>query len=85
MARALADLERRGLVDGGRVNAAGLALRAEIEATTDRLSERAWRELGAARTEAFLDLVEPHGERLLDRIDRTAGPNWMPAARNRRD
>ena len=81
---ALADLEDRGLATEGRVNQAGLALRAEIESTTDRLCERAWRLLGEDTTLAYLDLVEPFGERLLDRIDRTAGENWMPAARERR-
>jgi hypothetical protein len=82
---ALADLEDRGLAAGGRVNQAGLALRAEIESTTDRLCERAWRMLGEETTLAYLDLVEPVGERLLGRIDQTAGENWMPAARERRD
>jgi hypothetical protein len=81
---ALADLEDRGLATEGRVNQAGLALRAEIESTTDRLCERAWRLLGEETTLAYLDLVEPFGEQLLDRIDRTAGENWMPAARERR-
>jgi hypothetical protein len=82
---ALADLEDRGLATGGRVNQAGLALRAEIETTTDRLCERAWRKLGEETTLAYLELVEPVGERLLGRIDQTAGENWMPAARERRD
>ena len=81
---ALDDLERRGLATDGRVNEAGLALRARIEAQTDALTERAWRMLGEERTLAFLELVEPVGQRFLDRIDLTAGPNWMPAARDRR-
>lgn len=81
---ALDELEARGLADDGRVNAAGLALRAEIETTTDRLCERAWRLLGVDATERFLDLVEPAGEQLLSRIDQTAGEHWMPAARERR-
>jgi hypothetical protein len=84
LAEAMADLEARGLATDGRVNAAGLALRDEIEARTDRLSTRAWQRLGAARTEQFLDLVEPVGARLLARVDDTAGPDWMPAARVRR-
>ncbi len=81
---ALADLERRGLAADGRVNDAGLALRARIEERTDELCEAAWRLLGEERTLAFLDLVEPVGPRFLERIDATAGPNWMPAARDRR-
>jgi hypothetical protein len=66
------------------VNAAGLQLREQIETTTDRLCERAWRLLGEAGTLEFLDVVEPVGEQLLARIDQTAGENWMPAARERR-
>ncbi len=81
---ALADLEGRGLATDGRVNAAGLALRERIEARTDLLTERAWRCLGAERTEQYLALVEPVGSRLLARIDETAGTEWMPAARERR-
>lgn len=56
----------------GRVNDAGLAL-AEIETTTDRLCERAWRLLGEGPTNEFLELVEPAGGQLLSRIDRTRG------------
>ncbi len=81
---ALAGLDARGLASGGLVNAAGIAFREQIEQETDRLSEAAWRLLGADRTDAFLDLVEPVGARLLERIDATAGPEWMPAARARR-
>ena len=77
-------LEGRGQATGGRVNAAGLALRDDIEARTDRICERAWRHLGPELTRAYLDLVEPVGDRLLARIDATAGPEWMPAARRRR-
>jgi hypothetical protein len=81
---ALADLEARGLAEHGQVNAAGLALRERIEARTDELTEPVWRTLGEDRTRQFLSLVEPVGQRFLDRVDLTAGPNWMPAARPRR-
>ncbi|MCW2614998.1 MAG: hypothetical protein JWN08_1992 [Frankiales bacterium] len=81
---ALDDLRLRGLADEDGVNAAGLELRRSIEARTDRLTQRAWRLLGATRTEQLLELVEPVGPRLLARIDETAGPEWMPAARERR-
>ncbi|MFM8846508.1 MAG: SCO6745 family protein [Actinomycetota bacterium] len=84
LAEAFADLENRGLADGGVVNDAGLAVRQLIEDRTDELCARAWKALGASRTHQFLDLIEPIGERLLRRIDETAGPNWMPAARERR-
>lgn len=83
LAVAFADLEARGLAEGGEVNDAGLALRDSIEERTDRLTARGWQNLGEDLTVAFLDLVEPLGTRLVDRIDQTAGPNWMPAARDR--
>jgi hypothetical protein len=81
---ARADLEARGLVSDGEINAAGLALRQRIEQRTDQLAERVWRLLGQQHTQELLDLVEPVGARLLARIDATAGPDWMPAARHRR-
>lgn len=81
---AIADLEQRNLAANGEVNEAGRALRQHIEDRTDQLTERAWRLLGESTTIKFLDLVEPVGTRLLDRIDETAGTEWMPAARNRR-
>jgi hypothetical protein len=81
---AYAALEARGLASAGAVNEAGLALRLRIEERTDSLCERAWRLLGASRTEEYLALVEPVGDRLLARIDETAGTEWMPAARHRR-
>jgi hypothetical protein len=85
LATAMTDLEQRGLATNGVVDDAGLALRQEIEDRTNGHSELAWRILGERRTVEFLDLVEPVGERLLARIDATAGPEWMPAARPRRD
>ena len=81
---AFADLENRGLADNGVVSTAGLAVRELIEERTNDICQRAWESLGLTNTERFLDLVEPIGERLLGRIDATAGPNWMPAARERR-
>jgi hypothetical protein len=70
--------------EGARVNAEGMTVREAIERRTDELCARSWQLVDEARTEAFCDLIEPVGERLLDHIDRTAGPNWMPAARERR-
>ena len=72
------------MATGGRVNEAGLDLRQRIETRTDELTELAWRTVGEEGTTAFIDLIEPIGQRFLDRIDATAGPNWMPAARHRR-
>ena len=37
----------------------------------------------SALTGDDVDLLEPVSSRFVDRIDQTAGSNWMPAARNR--
>jgi hypothetical protein len=84
IAVAFADLEQRGLAENGQVSNAGLAVRELIEERTNELSQRAWQLLGSENTEKFLNLIEPIGDRLMKRIDDTAGPNWMPAARERR-
>ena len=84
LTNAFADLERRGLARDGVVSPAGLALRDEIEARTNEICVAQWRAVGVDVTERFLNLIEPVGPRLLARIDETAGPNWMPAARERR-
>jgi hypothetical protein len=84
MRAAMDDLESRGLAENGAVNASGLAVRELIEDRTNELCSRVWKSVGESETLAFLRLVEPIGERLLKRIDDTAGPNWMPAARERR-
>ena len=80
---ALDELGARGLADDGRVNAAGIAYRQGIEDRLDDLCAGGWRHLGAETTRRFCELIEPVGERLLARIDATAGPRWMPAARAR--
>ena len=84
LALAFEQLEGRGLASNGVVNRAGLALRQRVETRTDELCEKAWRLLGEERTLQFIEMVEPFGQRFLDRVDATAGPNWMPAARDRR-
>lgn len=80
---ALGSLETRGFVTDGRVNADGVAFRQQLEDRLDDLCSPGWQHLGAERTEALCALVEPVGERLLDRINQTAGDRWMPAARTR--
>jgi hypothetical protein len=80
---AMSRLEERGLAADGKVNEAGISYRQGLEDRLDRICERGWRHLGEERTTAFLDLVEPVGDVLVRRIDETAGPNWMPAARDR--
>ena len=75
-------LERRGLAADGEVNAAGLALRHDIEKRTDALCASGWRNLGVRRTETLVAVVDALSERFVARIDATAGANWMPAARS---
>ena len=78
-----AELEARGLAVDGVVNDAGVEYRQQLEDRLDDLASAAWRHLGDERTLEFVELIEPVGGRLLERIDETAGPNWMPAARER--
>jgi hypothetical protein len=80
---AYATLEARGLATDGQLNEAGIALRQRIEDRLDDLASAAWRHLGEERTRRFLDLVEPVGDRLIERVDQTAGDKWMPAGRRR--
>ena len=80
---AMAELDSRGLVTDGQVNAAGISYRQDLEDRLDRMCAPAWQHLGERRTAEFLALVEPVGPALVRRIDQTAGPNWMPAARDR--
>jgi hypothetical protein len=53
---AVAELERRGLMDGDRLTAAGAQLRAEVEAQTDALDAAPWQHLGADRTNRLIEL-----------------------------
>ena len=75
--------EGRGLAEAGAVNVAGVDYRQSLEDRLDDLCCAAWRHLGESATRAFVELVEPVGGRLLERIDVTAGPHWMPAGRDR--
>ena len=81
IAAAMAGLEARGLTRDGRVNEAGVALREHIEQQTNALGATPWRLLGRPLTEHFSSIIEPSAARLMRRIDETAGPDWMPAAR----
>lgn len=83
IAAAFVHLEDRGLATNGAVNPEGLAYRQELEDRLDRLCTKAWKHLGEPLTLTFVDLVGTVGDRLVERIDVTAGPNWMPAARDR--
>ncbi len=78
-----ASLEVRGLVADGDVNRAGIELRQQIEDDTDRLTATPWTLLGEAASVRFAEQFEPPCERLLARVDLTAGPNYQPASRVR--
>ena len=52
-------LRSRGLLDGDALSEAGAALRAEIEATTDRLAEPAYEVLGEAGRVRLAELTRP--------------------------
>ncbi len=78
--RRLAD---KGLATGQAINDEGRRFRRELEFRTDQLTAPVWREAGIATTQRFCELVEPHHESFVARIDATAGPRWMPAVRTR--
>jgi hypothetical protein len=67
------------------VNEDGIRLRQELEDRLDRLTIPCWELFGAAHTERLIELIEPVDDRLIRRIDETAGTNWMPAGRVRPD
>ena len=74
-------LEARGFASGHTVTPAGVAHRQALEDRLDDLTVRAWQQLGADRTQEFIGLLDVAGDRLMDRIDQTAGEKWMPAGR----
>lgn len=81
--RALAALGARGFAEDGRVDESGVAFRQSLEDRLDDLCTPGWQALGEERTRQLVELVAPVSGVLLDRIDQTAGPRWMPAARPR--
>jgi len=83
LAAAYDELEGRGLAACGAVDENGIAHRQHLEDQLDGLTVTPWQHLGEPLTRRFLELVEPVGARLVERIDSTAGPKWMPAARDR--
>lgn len=84
IASALENLSARGFVTDGAINAKGIAFRQELEVQTNELCIRQWKTFGENNTRTFLEIIEPVGARFVERINETAGPNWMPAARERR-
>jgi hypothetical protein len=82
-AEGFASLRRRGLAEADRdlVNAAGITLRQEIEDRTDELGAAPWRAIGVDAIRGICDVLQPIAPILLARVDATAGPRYMPAAR----
>jgi hypothetical protein len=78
-------LRARGLADDHTVLPAGIALRQRIEDDTDRLTTLPWKLLGEPRSLEFAEQFEPPCRLLLARVDETAGPNYQPASRIRKE
>ena len=76
-------LESKGLAEERVVNAEGIARRQQLEDDTDARTTLPWQLLGAEASVAFAEQLEPPCERLLARVDETAGPNYQPASRVR--
>ncbi|MCZ2815038.1 SCO6745 family protein [Modestobacter sp. VKM Ac-2984] len=53
------ELTARGLLSDGELTSAGVTLRAEVEADTDRLAEGPWTALGHAGCERLAELLAP--------------------------
>ena len=77
-------LELAGWAVDGRVTPEGVALRQQLEDRTDKLTTLPWQRLGKELATRFATEFEPPCERLLRRVDETAGPNYQPASRLRR-
>lgn len=78
-----ARLEARGFASDRAVNENGRRFRLELEARTDALTAPAWEAVGEPAARTFCELIEPHHDAFVARIDATAGPRWMPAVRVR--
>lgn len=80
--RGWARLEQKGFAVDRTFTDAGREARNRLEQRTDEICGQMWEALGEDLTIAFCELVEPHHEAFLARIDEWAGPNWMPASRH---
>jgi hypothetical protein len=83
IARGWQRLEAKGFAADGAVSDAGRRFRLDLERQTDELTSPAWQAVGESTTQAFCEVLEPHHATFMARIDATAGPRWMPAARTR--
>ena len=77
-----ARLTAKGLASQKSLTDAGRQFRQELEDQTDQLCGQMWQLLGEENTLELCALAEPHHQAFLDRIDATAGPQWMPAVRD---
>ena len=84
IARGWSRLAAKGLATGSAVNDEGRRFRLDLERKTDALTAPAWQAVGEASTREFCAAIEPFHDAFVGRIDATAGPRWMPAARSRR-
>jgi hypothetical protein len=75
-------LEQKGFATDRSFTPQGRAFRVELEQRTDEICAQMWSALGEELTVQFCELMEPHHDACIARIDATAGPNWMPAARH---
>ena len=80
--RGWARLEKKGLAAGRTFTDAARGFRNDIERRTDEICGQMWEALGEGLTVDYCELLEPHHDAFIARIDATAGPNWMPAARH---
>ncbi len=76
-----AHLNERGLASGRKVLPTGIEVRRQIELDTDRLTTFPWELLGEQHATEFALSFEPSCEKLLARVDATAGTNYQPASR----
>ena len=74
-------LEANDLASNQVVNTAGLVLRQQIEDETDVATALTRELLGYEKSVSFAEQFEPPCEKLLKRVDITAGPNYQPASR----
>lgn len=82
VARGWARLEKKGFAADRAFTDAGREARIELERRTDEICGQMWESLGEDLTIALCELLEPHHDAFLTRIDEWAGPNWMPASRH---
>lgn len=74
-------LEEKGFAASNELTEAGKAARLEIEKRTDEICVRMWKLFGESETADLCTLIEANHDAFMQRIEATAGPNWMPAAR----